>query len=166
MGKGKYFFIMEFNKKRMLRLLFACGFMMSPLIAHAYAEPKVVVSTFAGSSFEFYISAKPRITYQDNLLVIVSDKDGSVSLEAADVKEFRFCSSDETGVAAVKSDGRFGSMMSGLKAGSRVAVLSLDANTVQTVYAGSDGKAEINFGQLPDGVYIIKTEKGSFKIKK
>lgn len=96
----------------------------------------------------------------------MSDKDGSVSLEAADVKEFRFCSSDETGVGAVKSDGRFGSMMSGLKAGSRVAVLSLDANTVQTVYAGSDGKVEINFGQLPDGVYIIKTEKGSFKIKK
>lgn len=150
---------MKFNKKRMLKLLFACGFLMSPLLVRAYTEPRVVVCPFAGSSFEFYISVLPRITYQDNLLVIVSERDGSVSLDAAEVKDFRFYSSDGTGVDAVKAEAGFSSVMSGLRAGSKVDVLTLDAKTLQTVYARSDGKAEIGFNQLPDGVYIIKTEK-------
>lgn len=149
------------RKKELLKLLLACGLMMAPLVVHADNEPKVVVNTAAGASYEFYIADNPRITYQDNLMVIANDKGETVSVEAADVRSCTFFGSD-TAIDAVRVDGRFGSVMSGLRAGSRVGVFALDGKAVLTTSAGSDGKAEIDFGQLPKGVYLIKTEKGAF----
>lgn len=157
---------MKTRKKELLKLLLACGLMMAPLLCHAYTEPKVVINTSAGSSFEFYIADNPRITYQNNWLMIENDKGVTVSVEAADVAGFNFLPSDDTAIDDVRAEGRFGSMMSGLNAGSTVSVFALDGKTIQTMSAGSDGKAEIDFNQLPKGVYIIKTDKGSFKIQK
>ena len=157
---------MKLRKKELLKLLLACGLMMSPLLGFANAEPKVVVETNAGSSYEFYISDNPRITYQDNLLVIKNEKDLSVSVDAADVKTFKFYSSDDTAIDGVEIGGNFGSRMSGLKAGSSVNVITIDGKTVQSTTVGKDGNAEIDFTQMPKGVYVVKTEKGSFKIQK
>ena len=158
--------VMKLRKKELLKLLLACGLMMSPLLGFANAEPKVVVETNAGSSYEFYISDNPRITYQDNLLVIKNEKDLSVSVEAADVKVFKFYSSDNTAIDGVEIGGNFGSRMSGLKAGSSVNVFTPDGKSVQRTTVGKDGNAEIDFTQMPKGVYVVKTEKGSFKIQK
>lgn len=157
---------MKHGKKDLLRLLLACGLMMSPLLGHAYAEPKVVVSTTAGASYEFYISDNPQITYQDNLLVIKNDKALSVSIEAADVSEFKFYSSDATAIEGVEAGRGIGSMMSGLTSGTKVNVIALDGKTVQSISVGNDGKAELDFNSLPKGVYVVKTPKGSFKIQK
>lgn len=157
---------MKIKKKELLKLLLACGLMIAPLSGYAYADPKIVINTAAGSTFEFYIADNPRITYHDNLLVIENDKGVSVSVEASDVQGCNFFGSDDTAINAVETEGKFGSMMSGLKVGSRVNVFALDGKTIQTMPVGNDGKAEIDFNQLPKGVYVIKTEKGSFKIQK
>lgn len=38
------------RKKKMIRLLLACGLLMSPVIAQADNEPKMVVTTVEGNS--------------------------------------------------------------------------------------------------------------------
>lgn len=157
---------MKMRKKEMLRLLLACGLMISPLLGHAYADPKFVVQTTTGASYEFYITDNPQIRYQNNSLVLTNDKGLSVTVEAADVKGFKFFPSDETGIGSIKDNASFGSMMSGLRVGSKVEVVSLSAKILQSSTVGNDGAAKIDFTPLPKGVYIIKTEKGSFKITK
>lgn len=147
-------------------MLLACGLLVSPVVAHAYNDPKMVVTTNAGESYEFFISDNPSIKYQDNLLVCKNDKGLSVSVEAANVKTFKFYSSDDdTGIGQVELPSVFGSKLSGLQAGSRVDIVTLDAKVVKSLKANTDGTVDINFGELPNGVLIIKTQKGSFKIK-
>ena len=155
--------VMKLRKKELLKLLLASGLMMSPLLSFATAEPKVVVETTTGSLYEFFIADNPRITYQDNLLVI---QDLSVSVNAADVKTFKFYSSSDTAIDGVEIGGKFGSKMSGLKAGSSVSVFTADGKTIQKTTVGEDGNAEIDFSKMPKGVYVVKTEKGSIKIQK
>lgn len=157
---------MKSGKGGLLKLLLACGMMMSPLLGFAFSEPKVVVETTAGSAYEFYIADNPRISYQDNLLVIQNDKGLTVSVEAAEVKSFRFYSSDVTAIKGIEMNGQFGSKLMGLKAGSDVKVFAIDGKSIQSTTVGNEGNAEIDFSQLPTGIYVVKTEKGSFKIKK
>lgn len=157
---------MKSGKGGLHKLLLACGMMMSPLLGFAFSEPKVVVETTAGSAYEFYIADNPRISYQDNLLVIQNDKGLTVSVEAAEVKSFRFYSSDVTAIKGIEMNGQFGSKLTGLKAGSDVKVYAIDGKSIQSTTVGNEGNAEIDFSQLPTGIYVIKTEKGSFKIKK
>ena len=147
-------------------MLLACGLLVSPVVAHAYSDPKMVVTTNAGESYEFFISDNPSIKYQDNLLVCMNAKGLSVSVEAANVKTFKFYSSDDiTGIGQVELPNVFGSKLSGLEAGSRVDIVTLDAKVVKNLKANTDGTVDINLGELPNGVFIIKTQKGSFKIK-
>lgn len=157
---------MKSGKGGLLKLLLACGMMMSPLLGFAFSEPKVVVETTAGSAYEFYIADNPRISYQDNLLVIQNDKGLTVSVEAAEVKSFRFYSSDVSAIKGIERNGQFGSKLTGLKSGSNVKVFDIDGKSIQSTTVGNEGNAEIDFSQLPTGIFVVKTEKGSFKIKK
>ena len=115
------------RKKKMIRLLLACGLLMSPVIAQADNEPKMVVTTVEGSSYQFFIADNPTIQYKENLLVCQNDKGLSVSVEAANVKSFKFFPSEsDTGINQVSFSSSFGSKLSGLTAGSKVLVVSLD----------------------------------------
>lgn len=100
------------RKKKMIRLLLACGLLMSPVIAQADNEPKMVVTTVEGSSYEFFIADNPTIHYKENLLVCQNDKGLSVSVEAANVKSFKFFPSEsDTGINQVSFSSSFGSTL-------------------------------------------------------
>lgn len=153
------------RKKKMIRLLLACGLLMSPVIAQADNEPKMVVTTVEGSSYEFFIADNPTIQYKENLLVCQNNKGLSVSVEAANVKSFKFFPSEsDTGINQV-SFSSFGSKLSGLTAGSKVLVVSLDGKVVKSLKANDSGTIDIDFTQLPHGIFVVKTEKGPFKIQ-
>ena len=155
------------RKKKMIRLLLACGLLMSPVMSQAYNEPKMVVTTVAGTSYEFFIADNPTIQYKDNLLVCQNDKGLSISVEAVDVKSFLFFSSDiDTGINHVSiSSDDFGSKLSGLKPSSKVIVAALDGKVVKNLNANDAGTIDIDFTQLPHGIFVIKTDKGAFKIQ-
>lgn len=155
-------------KKERLRLLLACGLLMSPIAITCKAESRMVVTTNGGSTFEFFVYDNPKMTYHDNVLSIANDLGASMTVEAAEVKTFKFYPSydTETGIGhiATGTRGRQASMMSGLEPGSAVDVHTLGAQKVLTVTVGSEGTAVIDFGSLPDGVYVVKTGKGTFKV--
>lgn len=154
------------RKKKMIRLLLACGLLMSPVIAQADNEPKMVVTTIEGSSYEFFIADNPTIQYKENVLVCQNDKGLSISVEAANVKSFKFFSSDDdTGINQVSFSSSFGSKLSGLTTGSNVLVVSLDGKIVKNLKVKDFGTTDIDFTQLPHGIFVVKTEKGSFKIQ-
>lgn len=155
------------RKKKMLKLLLACGLLVSPVMAHAYTEPKMVVTTVAGNSYEFFIADNPTIQYKENVLVCQNDKGLSISVEATDVKSFQFFSSDvDTGINHVSiSSSDFGSKLSGLNPGTKVIVASLDGKVIKSLNANDAGTIAIDFNQLPQGILVVKTEKGSFKIQ-
>ena len=161
--------MMKKQKRKVLsRLLFACGLLMLPLLAHGNSEPKVVVRTNSGGVYEFIIADNPTITFQDNLLVIGNEKGLSLSVNAEEVAGFDFVPSDDSSLSVdvINHSGRFRSLFSSLEEGSTVDVLTLDGKILERVAIGADGKAEMDFTRLPNGVCIIRTGKGSFKIKK
>lgn len=154
------------KKKRMIRLLLACGLLMSPILGYAASEPKLVINTTAGATYEFFIADNPKMTYQNNVLVCQNDKGLKISVEATEVRAFNFTPSNaETGIDQVTISGKFGSLLSGLKAGSKVVIASLDGKIVKTLNASEAGTVELDFNQLPHGILVIKTEKGSLKIQ-
>lgn len=158
--------IRSMRKKKMIRLLLACGLLMSPALTHAENEPKLVVNTADGASYEFFIADNPKMTYQDNFLVCQNDKGFSISVSAEQVTSFKFTPSNvDTGINSAKFPSSFGSVLSGLKTGSKVVVASIDGKIVKTLHANEAGTVELDFNQLPKGILIIKTEQGSLKIQ-
>ena len=149
----------------MIKLLLACGLLMSPVPGNAENRPSMVIYTTSGD-YQIFISDNPKMTYHDNLLVIRNDRGLTVSVEAADVRSFQFNGSDTpTGIRTADAAARSGSVLSGLTAGSRIDVFGLDGKLVKSLKADKEGTAEIDFRQLPKGILVIKTEKGSLKIK-
>lgn len=150
----------------MIKLLLACGLLMLPILGYAANDPKLVINTTAGASYEFFIADNPKMTYQDNVLICQNDKGLSVSVEAAQVASFKFTPSNvDTGISSVTISSTFGSVLSGLKAGSKVVIASLDGKVVKSLNASEAGTLELDFNQLPQGILVIKTEKGSLKIQ-
>lgn len=151
-------------KNKIIKLLFSVGLLLFPHVADA-GEARIVISTKGGVVAEFYLADDPVITYQDNLLVVKSSK-SEVSVAAEDVAAFDFePSSGDTGIDDVFSgNGAGGSRLSGLQPGSKVQVYNVEGRLVKTITVSADGKAELDMDALPGGVYIVKTQKTSFKI--
>ena len=59
----------------------------------------------------------------------------------------------------------FGSKISGLTPGSKVIVATADGKVIMSQNVSENGKAEVDFTQLPAGILVLKTEKGAIKIK-
>ena len=155
----------------MIKLLMACGLLLSPLssmtaLASGANEQAKITINVAGTLYEFYLADNPVITFQDNVLEVKSEKGKAVSVDAKEVGAFTFVPSQTTGIDLVRQhpSATFGSKMKGLTPGSRVVVATLDGRVVLNQTANELGNAEVDFGVLPSGVLILKTEKGSIKI--
>ena len=155
------------RKKVINKSLLACCLLMSPTLGYADNEPKIIVNTNQGATYEFFLADNPTMTYQDNLLVCQNEKGLSISVEAEAVKSFDFIPSDgqNTGINEITIRNDFSSKLSGLRAGSKVEIFSLDAQLIKSQKALEDGTLHVDFSQLPHGVFIVKTEKGSLKIQ-
>lgn len=136
-------------------------------MGYADDEPKIIVNTTQGATYEFFLADNPTLSYQDNLLVCQNEKGLSISVEAANVKSFDFIPSEEqeTGIGQITIRNDFSSKLSGLRAGSKVEIFSLDAQLIKSLKVLEDGTLHIDFSQLPHGVFIVKTEKSSLKIQ-
>ena len=152
-------------------MLMACGFLISPVatMTTSAAENSAaagITINVSGTIYEFYLSDNPVITFQDNVLVVKSDKDEAISVDAKDVGAFTFSPSIPTGIGQVEQNPylAFGSKMKGLTPGSRIMVVTLDGKTVLSQKVGETGEVTVDFQSLPSGVLVLKTEKGAFKV--
>lgn len=160
------------RKKTIIQLLTACGFLLLPLAsttanASGVAEQAKIAINVSGTIYEFYLADSPVITFQDNVLEVKSEKGKAISVDAKEVGAFTFVPSATTGIDPVQlhPSTTFGSKMSGLTPGSRVVVATLDGKVVLSQVADEQGAANVDFASLPSGLLILKTEKGSIKIR-
>lgn len=146
------------RKNRFTRLLVAVGLMALPLMANA-DDTRFIITTNDGTVAEFYLDDDPVITYQDNLLVAVSNKQ-EISVSAENVVSFVFSSEKPNSIANLQGNSRF----NGLVPGTAVQVFTIDGKLVTNTTVSEDGKVDINLNSLPEGIFVIKTANISFKI--
>ena len=153
------------KKNRIFRLLLLCGLLLFPASGFALGEPAIVVKTAQGATMEFFLADNPVITFQDNVLTVKDNKGSLLSVDASEVGDMTFSTSETTGIEEVAMpDTQFGARLSGLLQGTTVEVYSTNGALQHSVNVGTQGTACIDFATLPSGVYVVKTSKGSFKI--
>lgn len=127
-----------------------------------------------GTTTEFALESFPVITIEDNNLVITC-KDQKLTTALTGVQDYRFIEKKVTaGISSVPSnDPKNASVspqfsfnnaeVSGLKAGTRVAIYNLNGTQISSVTADGEGRVALDFSSLPKGVYILRTPTKSFK---
>lgn len=155
-------------KQLLLFVLAFSGWLATPALAAG--DGAVVVETKSGEKVTFYYEAQPEITFAEADVEIKSSEQ-SVVYAMSDVAQIKF-DDTITGIGAVsKNETRFtfsGTqvIIEGLAPQSKVAVFAADGKLWKQGSADANGKATLALGELTKGVYVVKTNKVSYKIVK
>lgn len=136
------------------------------------AQNTVIVHQKDGKTVSFGLPEKPVITYVDNEMVITTTKT-VLQYPLASVSQLTF-SDDETSVAPVADEKQapvleldnYVVRITGADAEASVTVVASDGKTLIRTKVNSDGTATFSVAELPEGIYIIKSENLTFKILK
>ena len=159
------------NKKSLTVLIAALAMLLLPTSMRA-SEQLLVLTQTNGSVTKFALTDDPVITYKGND-VIVTCGENVLQTSMADITDIGFKKEETTGieetVAASESKTTFSfgqAGFEGLQPGERVLVYSMDGKVISAIKADADGRAQVDMNDLQTGVYILRTAKKSFKIKK
>ena len=152
-------------KKILLSLL-----LMLAATASAWADEGVIVQTTDGEEVGYIFDNEPVFTYEgDNLVVTSADANATYPMD--EVAKVYFGDIANTGVAEVanKQVVRFvqdGVELSGFAAGTAVSVYDLNGRLVSSLRTRADGTLNVSLAACEPGIYIIKADKSTLKIKK
>ena len=133
------------------------------------AQQYLVLTQGDGSQVEFALADNPVITLEaGNLVVSCGDQQLTTSLEGT---TYSF-SDTPSAIHQVSTESQtearvaFGQVaFTGLKAGSRVVVYTLDGRQMMSVTASEEGRATADLGSLPRGIYVVKAPGKTIKVK-
>ena len=156
-------------KKPLLMLLF----MVSVTMAKAQSSLYVYMNNGEDSE-TIALADIGKITFEEGYAVITPKEGGQKSFPLADVKNFRFTPDEVSAILAHSGAGaralvtvRAGVVHVAGWDGSRKAALMVYGTGGQLLYANGNWRGEdIDISYLPKGVYIIKIENQSTKIRK
>lgn len=143
-----------------------------------WATTSGVTFLFAnGQKATFAFAVKPTIVVESDGLTVSSTDNASVSYTFAEVKKFYFDDDASTGISSaaapassqhpVISYAAGAVSVNGLKAGDRVAVVSVGGSVLANVQADANGSARIDLSSAAKGVYVVSAGRGvSFKLLK
>ena len=143
-----------------------------------YAEGKKVLSVLMkdGTSVYFLLAEKPLITFQNDEVKIVSDKD-EATMKRTLVERFEFVSEIPTGIEDVEDleekvacenfelagDAVY---ISGLTPGCKVQLLSVNGRVLASEVAGENGCVTLQLEALPSGIYLVNYYETTIKFIK
>lgn len=137
----------------------------------ANAADSIILWRANGEKITINIGERPKLTFVKGEVIITTAK-GSVAYPA---QELQRCTYESTadgieGTTASKMptltmDGN-SVTITGLPSASQVAVYSVNGLQLGLMQANSSGKATVSTTSMQEGVYIIKTAAGNFKIRK
>ena len=143
-----------------------------------YAEGKKVLSILMkdGTSVYFLLAEKPFITFQNDEVKIVSDKD-EATMKRTLVERFEFVAEVPTGIEDVEDleekvacenfelagDAVY---ISGLTPGCKVQLLSVNAQVLASEVAGENGCVTLQLEALPSGIYLVNYYETTIKFIK
>ena len=141
------------------------------------ATPGVTFLFSDGTKASFAFVDKPVIAVTADGLTVSANGASDVSYAFANVQKFYFEDDIVTAIEQVKNDvsaqrpvfAYVGGVVtvSGLSAGERLAVATINGSQVSAAKADSEGNARVNLSSAPAGVYVVSTGSGvSFKLLK
>ncbi|MCQ2223506.1 MAG: T9SS type A sorting domain-containing protein [Bacteroidaceae bacterium] len=138
--------------------------------AIACAQNAIAIHQKNGQVAKFAFADKPEITYAGNDLLMTTSKT-SVRYAMADLQKLTFDGSFTVDVEEVKADVLFsfesnGIRINGEKPGTPFYVFDMKGSKVYQGVIDAEGRADIRMSQLPAGIYVVKTQSTSFKVKK
>lgn len=162
-------------KKTMIRFLSLLALLLPMTAAHAQESEETVLCMVLtqndGTVTKFALKDSPVVTYEgENIIVSCGEQQLSTSM--AGISHFKFEETVIDAIIPVKESLAQASFsfneaaFSGLKAQSAIHVYTIDGKALFSARADSDGEARIDLGNLPRGIYIIRTSTNSYKIKK
>ena len=142
------------------------------------ATPGVTLLFSNGQKASFAFASEPVFEVKDDGLVVSSSNAVAVSYHFSDVQRFYFEDDIEgTDISQMGDDASDNHpvfnyaigvvSVSGLSAGERITVVTINGSIVTTAKADNTGDASINLCNEPAGVYVVSTGNGvSFKLLK
>lgn len=129
--------------------------------------PALVIEQTDGTQTTFILPDKPVISIADNELTARSSKQ-EVTVPLSELADYHFIEVS-SGVREVNADNNIGfadgkAILSNLRNGDRVDIYTLDGRLLDSIAAGDDGVAEVEFGRYDRGILIIRSPRGSFKV--
>ncbi len=134
-------------------------------------EQLLVLTQTDGNVSKFALADEPVITYSGNDIVVTCG-DAVLQTSMANVESVTFEKGEPTSISEMRTKDVTPSFsfntasFEGLQAGAAINVFSIEGKMVSSSKADAEGKASIDMGNLPTGVYILRTPNKSFKIKK
>ena len=153
------------NKKRLLLLLLLLSSATSLL-----AQTALVVHQKSGEVVYFSFSEQPKATYSGTNLVLTTTKT-TVEYPIANLLKFTFGDMADgiEDVTDAKADVKIDNdaiIITGTKVSADVSVFNVSGVKVCTKKADADGNAAISTSNLPNGVYVVKSNNVTFKFIK
>lgn len=137
----------------------------------ANAADSIILWRTNGEKITINIGERPKITF-GNGEVTITTANGSVAYPAGELQRCTYESITDgiegmevTKTPSLAMDGN-GVTVTGLPAASQVAVYSVNGLLLSSMQADNSGKATVCTTTMPEGVYIVKTTVGNFKIRK
>lgn len=155
---------MESELKRMKRVLFYLVVLL--LAFHVEMQARKLVITLLDGTQVFYSitdNDRPVMEFADGVVTVKAD-----SFSFGDIREFRLVKDDDAvrGISAGQSGLRLDHGRIYLNQVSAVSVFSLKGQSVEVPTSLQDQLTVLDVSALPAGVYVIKTDKTSFKFVK
>jgi hypothetical protein len=160
----------------MKKIIMSMALALGSLTAMA-ATPGVTFLFSNGTKASFAFANKPVIAVTTDGLTVSATGASEVSYSFADVQKFYFEDDIATAIGQVKNDVSaqrpvFAYVdgvvtVSGMTAGERLAVVTINGSQVSATKADNEGNARVDLGSAPAGVYVVSTGSGvSFKLLK
>ena len=122
--------------------------------------------TVNNHAVSFALADKPVLTYKNDVMQVSTSRE-TVQIQLADLQNWTF-SDIATGMIDVRTakprlTGGC-AYLSQLKPGSQAEVFDMKGNLVLSDTVNEFGEAQLEYGSLPKGVYVIKTSAYTIKI--
>ena len=152
--------------KRIL-LCFTAALLMCPV----FSQNTLTIHQKDGQQFSFGFADKPVITYTDTDLVLKTTRT-ELQYPLAQLAKFTFTDVEDA-VISIKDDkavqlelDNYAVNITGAKPGIMVSVTGIDGKSLAVYKTDADGSVTFSISELPEGIYIIKTESLTCKILK
>jgi hypothetical protein len=127
----------------------------------------LVVNSKDGTKTTFALADKPKVSFVDGELSIVSNSK-KFAMNIADVKNYTF-EEESTGIGKVIKNGntKFENgyvVFSGLTVGSKVSAYTQEGRLIKECTANENGTAFIDLSILPKGIIILHSGKTDIKV--
>ena len=157
----------------LFKKVWALALLLVPMAAMADAVQYLVVTEKGGQETVFALAESPALTLESGNLKVAC---GTTTLEKSldEILKYSFAETDANAIDEAVTDESGNSfemragmvIFKGLAAGSNVSIMTVDGKLVAHITASADGRAVADLNGLGNGVFIMKTNNGSYKIKR